>query len=758
MSLAAFAFALHAVPAALALDCWAGEFTEARCCASSYGPGGNPSCWNGPYSYENCCKNSGAARSSRRGGQKSEGSNSQGVVATEKKKTSSIDGVVVGIDLGTTYSAVAIFRGERVEVITNDQGNRVTPSAVTFLESGERLVGESAKFLLSTHPTRTVYDAKRLIGRGMQDRSVQVDKKSFPFKVVDRGGRPHIDVGSVRGNALVLAPEEVSAMVLRKMKDIAEAYLGEEVRHAVVTVPAYFSDNQRSATMVAGEIAGLNVVRILNEPTAAAIAYGLEKKKAKKGKSETKALVYDLGGGTFDVSVLSIADGVFQTLATSGNTHLGGEDFDQNVVKYVLGEFKQKTGKDPSGDRRAMQKLKTAVERAKRALSSSVSANVEVDDFYKGLELNEPLSRAKFEQLNSELFSKTLEPVKQVLADAGLKVKDIDEVVMVGGSTRIPKVQQLIQEFFNLKASPTHVVNPDEVVAAGAAIQAGILWQGSAAGRAVTGGKKSWDLVLVDVTPLSLGIEIEGGHMVTLIPRNTLLPTKKTKTFSTVHDKQTSVYIPIYEGERPIANKNIKLGDMMLTGIPPAPVGVPQISVTFRIDANGILHVTAQDQGTKAEASVTINANKGRLSDEEVERMVKDAQRHAERDKDLLARRAARAALKDYLNSLQVSVLGPSSSASEEDRKTLEEAVAATLAWLQDSRRASLEDIQEKRLEVEDVANPIVSRLYQGRGAPGSGPSYDDEEDATSHDPDAGNGDDFFKEEELDEVFDEMEL
>lgn len=532
-------------------------------------------------------------------------------------------------------------------------------------------------------------------------------------------------------------------MVLAKMKAVAEAHLGVEVRHAVVTVPAYFDDNQRSATAVAGEIAGLNVVRVLNEPTAAAIAYGLEQRSRprKGGKSEMRVLVYDLGGGTFDVSLLHIADGVFETLATCGHTHLGGEDFDRRVVEHVAEQFRAKTGKDATRDRRAMQRLRSAAEGAKRALSTEVSTVLEVDSFYEGHDLRETLTRSKFEHLNAELFAKTIEPVKRVLKDAGLAKGDVDEVVMVGGSTRIPKIQQLIQEFFGLARLPQHKVNPDEAVAIGAAIQGELLWRGSAEGQALTAGRPpTWDVVLVDVTPLSLGIEIEGGSMVVITPRNTVLPSVKTKVFTTVHDHQSSVYIPIYQGERTVAAKNRKLGQMVLSGIPPAPAGVPQVEVTFRIDANGILHVTAKDQGTDQAASVSITAAKGRLSDEEVERMVRSAQKNAAADLQLLARRDARAALEAYLASLRGSVLAGAarSKLEPEDLETLESAVGEAEAWLREARDATADDFQDRRRNLEEVASPIVSRLY---GRDGGGASRGDDEPAGDGDEDEWYGD-----------------
>jgi len=711
---------------AVGLDCWAGDFTFEVCCDPQLGPQGNQACWDGRFTYDVCCR--GQRQSSGVPRQASAASSATRSLARQKQ---AIDGVVVGIDLGTTYSAVSIFRNGRSEVIQNDQGNRITPSMVAFLDSGERLVGEAAKNLMSSQPKQVIYDAKRLIGRGFDDRSVQRDKRTFPFRVIDRAGRPHIEVDRAGGKRNVLAPEEVSALVLAKMKAIAEAYLGEGVRHAVVTVPAYFNDNQRSATMVAGEISGLNVVRVINEPTAAAMAYGLSKPRARsKGPSEIRALVYDLGGGTFDVSLLSIADGVFETLATCGNTHLGGQDFDLNVVNFLVDRFKHRHGMDLSGDKRAMQRLKGAAERAKRDLSTVVSTRVEVEGLFAGRDLVERLTRSKFEQLNEDLFAKTLEPVKRVLKDAGVTKTDVHEILLVGGSTRIPRIQRLVQEFFNLPKLPTHKVNPDEAVAIGAAIQAEILWRGSVQGQALTTGKSMWgslmmgtapsqEIVLVDVTPLSLGIEIQGGAMVVLIPRNSALPTTRSKVFSTVHDHQTTVYIPIYQGERQVANKNSKLGQMILSGIPPAPVGVPQIEVVFRIDTNGILHVTAQDQGTKQAASVSISAHKGRLSDEEVERMIQKAQRHAQRDEELLSRRDARAALGTYMNSLRSSVLAQMPERlTEEDRSELEAAISDASKWLEnDAAKATVTEIQEQRQSLESIANPIVMRLY-GKSAP----------------------------------------
>mmetsp|Transcript_24259 Transcript_24259/g.55420 ORF Transcript_24259/g.55420 Transcript_24259/m.55420 type:complete len:737 (-) Transcript_24259:278-2488(-) len=711
------------------LDCWAGDFNAAFCCDQSHGPQGNTVCWDTVYTYESCCLPE--TRPAKQGDEKNTGI----------RKKVPIDGPVVGIDLGTTYSCVAIFRGGRAEVIPNDQGNRITPSVVSYLETGERLVGEAAKNVLSDHPKQTVYDVKRLIGRGFEDRSVQMDKKAFPFAVVERSGRPHIEMKK-DGKPVHLAPEEISALVLRKMKSIAESYLGEEVRHAVITVPAYFNDNQRSATMVAGEVAGLNVARIINEPTAAAIAFGLDRKRSKAGGDEIKVLVYDLGGGTFDVSVLTVADGVFQTLATCGNTHLGGEDFDRNVVKYLVEQFSAKYKVDPTKDFRAMQKLRVAVEHGKRALSTSVRTTIDIEDFHAGKALVEELSRSKFEAINAKLFQKTLEPVKRVLQDAGLKRHEIHEVVMVGGSTRIPKIQSLIQDFFDLPKPPVHKVNPDEAVAVGAAIQGGILWEGSAMGGALVAvGQQTWDLVLIDVTPLSLGIELEGGSMAVIIERNTMLPAKKVKTYTTVYEGQASVYIPIFEGERPIARKNNRLGSLLLSGIPMAPAGIPQIDVTFKIDSNGILQVTAMDQATKKASSVSLSADKGRLSDEDVEKMVKDAQKYADKDKAFLMRNDARVAFRAYLNSVSSTVVGGAvrEKLDEDEIASIESAVAEAQAWLQESGTATAEEIADQRRAVEGLVNPVVTRVY-GRGGGStadSGSSESDDEDEDTSDEDA---------------------
>jgi len=610
----------------------------------------------------------------------------------------------IGIDLGTTYSCVAVWENDRVEIIANDQGNRTTPSQVAFTEE-ERLLGDAAKNQGAMNPENTIFDAKRLIGRRFDDQAVQKDMAHWPFKIIDYNSKPKIQA-TYKGDEKTYDPEEISSMVLTHMKETAESYLGKNVTKAVITVPAYFNDAQRNATKDAGAIAGLEVLRIINEPTAASIAYGLDSETS-NAEGEKTILIFDLGGGTFDVSLLTINAGVFTVKSTAGDTHLGGEDFDDRLVNHFKQEMLKKKKWNIDDNARAIRRLKAASERAKRTLSSMNKTTVEIDSLYEGEDFTASISRAKFEDLCSDLFTRCLDPVTKALDDAGVKKNAVHEIVLVGGSTRIPKIQSLLQAYFDGKEL-NKTINPDEAVAYGAAVQAALL----------TGMKseKTENMILLDVVPLSLGVEMKGDVMAVVVPRNSTIPCQKKSVFTTTENNQTTVQFKVYEGERPMCKHNNLLGQFELNGLPAMPKGVPELETTFEIDANGLLKVTAKDRSTGRSANVTIANDTGRLSADDITRMLEDAKKFKKDDDDKRDRLKIKEEMSSYITQVQGTIEGTEvqQRLGHQDLSTIETSLSEAMSWLDVNDEADRAQIAQQKRLLENKVKPILSKLWRG--------------------------------------------